>query len=119
MENLLNIFIRSIFVDNMVFAFFLGMCSYLAVSKTVKTSVGLGVAVIFVMLITVPVNYLIENYLLKKGALGWMGEGFADVDSASLIYGFYAVIAAIVQIVEMVIEKYSPSLYNYLVFSFL
>lgn len=113
MENLLNIFIRSIFVDNMVFAFFLGMCSYLAVSKTVKTSVGLGVAVIFVMLITVPVNYLIENYLLKKGALGWMGEGFADVDLSFLSFMvFIAVIAAIVQIVEMVIEKYSPSLYN-------
>ncbi len=113
MENLLNIFIRSIFVDNMVFAFFLGMCSYLAVSKTVKTSVGLGIAVIFVMLITVPVNFLIENYLLKKGALAWMGEGFADVDLSFLSFMvFIAVIAAIVQIVEMVIEKYSPSLYN-------
>ncbi|MDX9811775.1 MAG: NADH:ubiquinone reductase (Na(+)-transporting) subunit E [Bacteroidales bacterium] len=113
MENLLNIFIRSIFVDNMVFAFFLGMCSYLAVSKTVKTSVGLGIAVIFVMLITVPVNFLIENYLLKKGALAWMGEGFADVDLSFLSFMvFIAVIAAMVQIVEMVIEKYSPSLYN-------
>jgi len=113
MENLLNIFIRSIFVDNMVFAFFLGMCSYLAVSKTVKTSVGLGIAVVFVMLITVPVNYLIENYLLKKGALAWMGEGFADVDLSFLSFMvFIAIIAAIVQIVEMVIEKYSPSLYN-------
>lgn len=113
MENLLNIFIRSIFVDNMVFAFFLGMCSFLAVSKTVKTSVGLGIAVVFVMIVTVPVNYLVEYYLLKKGALAWMGEGFADVDLSFLSFMvFIAIIAAIVQIVEMVIEKYSPSLYN-------
>lgn len=113
MENLLNIFIKSIFIDNMIFAFFLGMCSFLAVSKTVKTSVGLGVAVVFVLLITVPANYLVENYLLKKGALAWMGEGFADVDLSFLSFMvFIAVIAAIVQIVEMVIEKFSPALYN-------
>jgi Na+-transporting NADH:ubiquinone oxidoreductase subunit E len=97
----------------MVFAFFLGMCSYLAVSKTVKTSVGLGVAVIFVLLITVPVNFIIENYVLKKGALSWLGEGFADVDLSFLSFMvFIAVIAAMVQLVEMVIEKYSPALYN-------
>ena len=113
MENLLNIFIKSIFVDNMVFAFFLGMCSYLAVSKTVKTSVGLGVAVIFVLLITVPVNFMVENYVLKKGALIWLGDGFKDVDLSFLTFMvFIAVIAAIVQLVEMVIEKFSPSLYN-------
>ncbi len=113
MENLLNIFIKSIFVDNMVFAFFLGMCSYLAVSKTVKTSIGLGVAVVFVLLITVPVNYLIDNYVLKEGALSWLGEGFADVDLSFLSFIiFIAVIAAIVQLVEMIIEKFSPTLYN-------
>ncbi|HLN21385.1 MAG TPA: NADH:ubiquinone reductase (Na(+)-transporting) subunit E [Bacteroidales bacterium] len=113
MENLLNIFIKSIFIENMVFAFFLGMCSFLAVSKTVKTSVGLGVAVIFVLAITTPVNYLFENYVLKKGALSWLGEGFTDVDLSFLSFiVFIAVIAAIVQLVEMVIEKYSPPLYN-------
>jgi Na+-transporting NADH:ubiquinone oxidoreductase subunit E len=113
MENLLNIFIKSIFIDNMVFAFFLGMCSYLAVSKTVKTSVGLGIAVIFVLLITVPVNFLIETYVLKKGALSWLGKGFADVDLSFLSFMiFIAVIAAMVQLVEMIIEKFSPALYN-------
>jgi Na+-transporting NADH:ubiquinone oxidoreductase subunit E len=113
MENLLNIFIKSIFVENMVFAFFLGMCSYLAVSKTVKTSMGLGIAVIFVLLITVPVNFLIEKYILQKGALVWLGEGFADVDLSFLTFiVFIAVIAAMVQLVEMIIEKFSPPLYN-------
>jgi Na+-transporting NADH:ubiquinone oxidoreductase subunit E len=113
MENLLNIFIKSVFIDNMVFAFFLGMCSYLAVSKTVKTSVGLGIAVIFVMIITVPVNYLVENYVLKEGALSWLGEGFADVDLSFLSFMiFIAVIAAMTQLVEMVVEKFSPALYN-------
>jgi Na+-transporting NADH:ubiquinone oxidoreductase subunit E len=113
MENLLNIFIKSIFIDNMVFAFFLGMCSFLAVSKNVKTAVGLGIAVTFVLVITVPVNYLIETYILKKGALAWMGEGFADVDLSFLSFMiFIAVIAAMTQLVEMVIEKFSPTLYN-------
>ncbi|NLV19734.1 MAG: NADH:ubiquinone reductase (Na(+)-transporting) subunit E [Bacteroidetes bacterium] len=113
MENLLNIFIKSIFVDNMVFAFFLGMCSYLAVSKTVKTSVGLGIAVIFVLVITVPVNFLIEKYILRKGALIWLGESFADVDLSFLTFMiFIAVIAAMVQLVEMIVEKFSPALYN-------
>lgn len=113
MENLLNIFVKSIFIDNMVFAFFLGMCSYLAVSKTVKTSMGLGIAVIFVLLITVPLNFLIEKYVLKKGALIWLGEGFADVDLSFLTFMvFIAFIAAMVQLVEMVVEKFSPSLYN-------
>lgn len=112
MENLLNIFVKSIFIDNMVFAYFLGMCSYLAVSKTVKTSVGLGIAVIFVLVITVPVNYLIENYLLSKGALVWISEDFANVDLSFLAFiMFIAVIASMVQLVEMVIEKFSPALY--------
>lgn len=113
MENLLNIFIKSVFIDNMVFAFFLGMCSYLAVSKNVKTALGLGVAVIFVLLITVPVNYLVEKYVLKAGALAWLGDGFSDLDLSFLTFMvFIAVIAAIVQLVEMVVEKFSPSLYN-------
>ncbi len=113
MENLFNLFVRSIFIDNMVFAYFLGMCSYLAVSKTVKTSMGLGVAVTFVLLITVPVNWLVENYLLKAGALSWLGEGYKDVDLSFLSFiVFIAVIAAIVQLVEMVVEKFSPPLYN-------
>ncbi len=108
-----NIFVKSIFIDNMIFAFFLGMCSYLAVSKTVKTSFGLGVAVTFVLLITVPVNYLIDKYLLQPGALAWLSPSLADVDLSFLsLILFIAVIAAIVQIVEMVIEKYSPALYN-------
>lgn len=80
MENLVNIFVKSIFIDNMIFAYFLGMCSYLAVSKTVKTAMGLGIAVTFVLLITVPVNYLLEQYVLKKGALVWLNEGFATLD---------------------------------------
>jgi Na+-transporting NADH:ubiquinone oxidoreductase subunit E len=113
MENLINIFIKSIFIDNMVFAFFLGMCSFLAVSKNVKTSMGLGIAVVFVLLITIPVNFLVEYYVLKKGALIWLGEGFAEVDLSFLSFMiFIAVIAAITQLVEMIIEKFSPSLYN-------
>jgi Na+-transporting NADH:ubiquinone oxidoreductase subunit E len=113
MENLLNIFIKSIFVDNMIFAFFLGMCSYLAVSKNVKTALGLGIAVIFVLFITVPVNFLIEKYILKKGALSWLGEGFADIDLNFLTFMvFIALIAAMTQLVEMVVEKFSPTLYN-------
>ena len=113
MENLINIFIKSIFIDNMVFAFFLGMCSFLAVSKNVKTSIGLGIAVVFVLLITIPVNFLVEYCLLKKGALIWLGEGFSEVDLSFLSFMiFIAVIAAIVQLVEMIIEKFSPSLYN-------
>jgi len=113
MENLLNIFVKSIFVDNMIFAFFLGMCSFLAVSKTVKTSIGLGIAVVFVLLITIPVNFLIEKYVLKKGALIWLGESFADVDLSFLTFMvFIAVIAAMTQLVEMIVEKFSPALYN-------
>lgn len=113
MENLLNIFIKSIFVENMIFAYFLGMCSYLAVSKTVKTSFGLGVAVVFVLGITVPVNYLLENYVLSAGALSWLGEGFADIDLGFLSFiMFIAVIASMTQLVEMIIEKFTPALYT-------
>jgi Na+-transporting NADH:ubiquinone oxidoreductase subunit E len=113
MENLVNIFVKSIFIDNMIFAYFLGMCSYLAVSKTVKTSTGLGIAVIFVLGFTVPVNYLIENYILSEGALEWLSPKFADVDLSFLSFiMFIAVIASMVQLVEMVIEKFSPSLYS-------
>ena len=113
MENLVNIFVKSVFIDNMIFAYFLGMCSYLAVSKTVKTSAGLGIAVIFVIGITVPVNYLIENYILKEGALRWLSPQLADVDLGFLSFiMFIAVIASMVQLVEMIIEKFSPALYN-------
>ncbi|MDZ7634515.1 MAG: NADH:ubiquinone reductase (Na(+)-transporting) subunit E [Bacteroidales bacterium] len=113
MENLINIFVKSVFIDNMIFAYFLGMCSYLAVSKTVKTSMGLGIAVIFVLVITVPVNFLLEQYLLKKGALVWLSDSFATVDLSFLSFiMFIAVIASIVQLVEMIIEKFSPALYN-------
>ncbi len=109
----LNIFVKAVFVENMIFAYFLGMCSYLAVSKTVKTSVGLGAAVIFVLGITVPINYLLENYMLKEGALSWLGPEFADVDLSFLSFiMFIAVIASMVQLVEMIIERFSPVLYN-------
>ncbi len=112
MEHALSLFVRSIFVDNMIFAFFLGMCSYLAVSKNVKTSFGLGIAVTFVLCITLPVNYLLDTYVLKAGALAWLGEGFATLDLSYLSFIiFIAVIAAIVQLVEMIVEKFSPSLY--------
>ena len=113
MHEIINIFIKSVFIDNMIFAYFLGMCSYLAVSKTVDTSVGLGAAVIFVLGITVPVNYLLNEYILKPGALAWLDPAFAKVDLSFLSFIiFIAIIAAIVQLVEMVVEKFSPSLYN-------
>ena len=111
--DLVNIFIRSAFVDNMIFAFFFGMCSYLAVSKTVKTAVGLGFAVIFVLTVTIPINYLIENFVLKEGALTWMGEEYASVNLNYLTFiMFIAVIASTVQLVEMIVEKISPALYG-------
>ena len=109
----LSLFVKSIFVDNKNFAYFLGMCSFLAVSKNVKTAAGLGVAVIFVLLATLPINYLLNEYVLKAGALSWLGEGFAEVDLSFLSFIiFIAVIAAFVQIVEMVVEKFSPTLYS-------
>ncbi|MDA0972922.1 MAG: NADH:ubiquinone reductase (Na(+)-transporting) subunit E [Bacteroidetes bacterium] len=108
-----NIFIKGIFVENMIFAYFLGMCSYLAVSKTVKTAVGLGAAVIFVLGITVPINYLLENYVLKEGALTWLGAEYASIDLSFLSFIlFIAVIASMVQLVEMVVERFSPALYG-------
>jgi Na+-transporting NADH:ubiquinone oxidoreductase subunit E len=109
----ISLIVKSIFVDNMIFAYFLGMCSFLAVSKNVKTAVGLGIAVTFVLVLTLPINYLLENYILKPGALSWLGEEFADVDLSvfSLII-FIAVIASFTQLVEMVIERFSPALYN-------
>ena len=111
--DLINIFIRSAFVDNMIFAFFFGMCSYLAVSKTVKTAFGLGMAVIFVLTVTIPINYLIENYVLKEGALGWLGEGYENINLNYLTFiMFIAVIASTVQLVEMIVEKISPALYG-------
>ncbi|MGI5975985.1 MAG: NADH:ubiquinone reductase (Na(+)-transporting) subunit E [Paludibacter sp.] len=112
MENIVSIFVKSIFVDNMIFAFFLGMCSYLAVSKNVKTSMGLGIAVIFVLGVTLPVNYLLENYVLKEGALAWISPSFKNLDLSYLSFIlFIAVIAAITQLVEMVVEKFTPALY--------
>ena len=113
MEDLANIFIKSIFIDNMVFAYFLGMCSYLAISKTVANGVGMGAAVIFVLGFTVPVNYLLENYLLSEGALIWISDDFKSVDLSFLSFiMFIAVIASMVQLVEMIMEKFSPSLYG-------
>ena len=108
-----RLFIKSVFIDNMIFAYFLGMCSYLAVSKTVKTSAGLGLAVTFVLVVTVPVNYLINKYLLFPGALSWISPKLASVDLSFLTYIlFIAIIAAIVQILEMVIETFTTSLYS-------
>lgn len=115
MENLVNLFVKSIFIENMVFAYFLGMCSYLAVSKKVSTATGLGIAVIFVLGITVPVDYLLENYVLKEGALTWLSPSLSGVDLSFLSFiMFIAVIASMVQLVEMVVEKFAPDLYNQL-----
>tara|TARA_B100000809_G_scaffold51802_1_gene47120 strand:+ start:350 stop:964 length:615 start_codon:yes stop_codon:yes gene_type:complete len=109
----LNIFIKSAFIDNMVFTFFFGMCSYLAVSKTVKTAVGLGSAVIFVLVVTTPINYLLETLVLQEGALAWLGDEYATMDLSFLSFiMFIAVIASIVQLVEMLVEKFSPALYG-------
>ena len=109
----ISLFVKSIFVDNMIFAYFLGMCSYLAVSKNVKTANGLGIAVICVLLITLPVNYLLNTYFLKPGAMAWISPAFADVDLSFLAFIlFIAVIAAITQVVEMVVEKFLPALYS-------
>jgi len=113
MENLLNIFITSIFIDNMIFAYFLGMCAFLAISKTIKTSVGFGLVILFVLGITVPINYLIYTFLLEKGALVWISQDLAHIDLSFLSFiMFIAVIASITQLVEMVVEKSAPTLYN-------
>ena len=120
MENILSIFVKAVFVENMVFAFFLGMCSYIAVSKSVKTAMGLGIAVTFVMVTTVPLNYLLNEYVLSPGALAWINPEFGtdgahpvDLSFLSFIV-FIAVIASFVQLVEMVVEKFTPTLYNQL-----
>lgn len=111
MENL-NLFIRSIFIDNMIFAYFLGMCSYLAVSKNVKTAFGLGIAVTFMLIVSLPICYLLNTYVLQPGALAWLGTEYADVDLSFLaLIMFIAVIASLTQLVEMAVEKFSPSLY--------
>ena len=113
MENLISIGVRSVFIDNMIFAYFLGMCSYLAVSKKVKTAFGLGLAVVFVLGFTVPINWLIQNKILVQGSLAWIGADFATIDLTFLQFIiFIAVIAAMVQLTEMAIEKFSPALYG-------
>jgi Na+-transporting NADH:ubiquinone oxidoreductase subunit E len=110
LEHYLSLFVKSVFVENILLAFFLGMCSFLAVSKKVETSLGLGAAVIFVLTITTPTNWFINTYLLKEGALAW--AGFPEVDLSFLGFiTFIAVIAAMVQLVEMILDKYSPGLY--------
>ena len=112
MEQLLSTILRAIFVENMIFANYLGMCSYLAVSKNVKTALGLGIAVTFVLVCTLPINYMLENYVLKEGALSWLGADFGSINLSFLsLIIFIAVIASFVQLVEMVVEKYAPSLY--------
>lgn len=111
-EHYLSIFVRSIFVENMALAFFLGMCSFLACSKKVDASFGLGLAVTFVLTITVPINYLVYNYLMAPGALAWLHPSMAEVDLSFLYFlSFIGVIAAIVQIVEMILDRYVPWLY--------
>ena len=113
MEHYISLFIKAVFVENMALAFFLGMCTFLAISKKIQTSFGLGVAVIVVLAITVPVNNLIYTYLLKEGALAWAGEDFAAVDLSFLgLLTYIGVIAAMVQILEMVLDKFFPALYN-------
>ena len=109
----ISLFVKSIFVDNMIFAYFLGMCSYLAVSKNVKTANGLGIAVIAMLIITLPLNYLLNKFVLQPGALSWLGDKFAGVDLSFLSFIlFIAVIAAFTQVVEMVVEKFLPALYS-------
>lgn len=109
----LNLFVKSIFIDNMIFAYFLGMCSFLAVSKNVKTALGLGVAVTFMLVVTLPINYLLDKYVLQAGALLWISPALKGVDLSFLaLIMFIAVIASMTQLVEMAVEKFSPSLYN-------
>lgn len=111
--DLANLFVKSVFIDNMIFAYFLGMCSYLAVSKKVSTAFGLGMAVIFVLGFTIPINWLVQNYFLNEGAMAWISPKFATVDLSFLSFiVFISVIAAFTQLTEMAVEKLSPSLYN-------
>ncbi len=108
----LNLFVKSIFIDNMIFAYFLGMCSFLAVSKNVKTALGLGAAVTFMLTVTMPINFLLDRYVLQEGALTWLSPDLAGVDLSFLgLIMFIAVIASGTQLVEMAVEKFSPSLY--------
>ena len=112
MEEYLSTFVRSIFVDNMIFAYYLGMCSFLAVSKNVKTALGLGMAVTFILVCTLPINYMLENYILKEGAMSWLGAEYAGVNLSFLsLIIFIAIIASFTQLVEMVVEKFAPALY--------
>lgn len=111
--DLLSLFFRSVFIDNMIFAFYLGMCSYLAVSKNVKTAFGLGLAVTFILTCTLPINYVLENYVFKEGALAWLSPSFKDVNLSFLSFIlFIAIIASFTQLVEMIVERYAPALYN-------
>lgn len=113
MENLISIAVRSIFVENMIFAYFLGMCSFLAISKKVSTAFGLGLAVVFVLSLTVPINWIIQNHVLNEGALAWIGADFANINLSFLqLIVFISVIAAVVQLTEMAVEKFSPALYG-------
>ena len=113
MEHYLSLAVKSIFVENIVLAYFLGMCSFLAVSKRVETALGLGLAVIFVLTITSPTNWMINTYLLEEGAMSWLWSGFEEVDLSFLQFiSFIAVIAAMVQLVEMFIDKFSQTLYT-------
>ena len=108
----LNLFVKSIFIDNMIFGYFLGMCSFLAVSKNVKTALGLGIAVTFMLTVTMPINYALDKYVLQEGALTWLSPSLASVDLSFLgLIMFIAVIASGTQLVEMAVEKFSPSLY--------
>lgn len=114
LEHYISLFVRAVFVENMALAFFLGMCTFIAISKKIETAIGLGIAVVVVQTITVPVNNLILHYLLNEGALSWTGiESLAKLDLRFLgLLSYIGVIAAIVQIMEMVLDKYVPSLYN-------
>ncbi len=111
MEHLISLFVRSVFIENMALSFFLGMCSFIAISKKVETAIGLGVAVVVVQAITVPANNLMYNLLLREGALAWAGLPEVDLSFLGLL-SYIGVIAAIVQILEMLLDKYVPSLYN-------
>jgi Na+-transporting NADH:ubiquinone oxidoreductase subunit E len=113
LEHLLSLLVKAVFVENMALAFFLGMCSFLAVSKKVETAIGLGIAVVFVLGITAPLNWMIYNLFLKEGAMAWISPGLAELDLSFLSFlTFIGSIAAMVQIVEMAVDKFAPKLYS-------
>lgn len=113
LENYISIFLTSVFIENMALAFFLGMCTFMAISKNIKTAIGLGIAVTIIQAITVPANNLVYTCLLKKGALGWLGSSYAEVDLTFLSFiSYIGVIAALVQVLEMVLDRFFPPLYN-------